>query len=378
METTPAIEPPESIVVQRYFRLRDRIGTIAPLRRFRLPGGSGGWRRYGVHLAVMLVALTAIFIPRFSLSVSSLALPQNHQALTGREYLDDARPLTRGERPAAPLVSEDEVLRRAGVMHTTEALYPELQARTYAVADGDTLYGIAARYDLDLKTVIWANDALVKSPDSLSIGQELVILPLDGAYYAVAEGDTIESIAEKYKVSSDAILNYGGNEIEDGTPLTVGMKLVIPGADLPEPPPRVIAVPAQERTYTARVVDPQEGSGSLIWPVSGRISQGYSGGHAAVDIAGDTGSPVVAADDGTVVLVSWMTWSYGYHIIIDHGNGLETLYGHLSEIDVEVGENVSKGEVIGKRGSTGRSTGPHLHFEVREGGVRRNPFNYLP
>ena len=87
---------------------------------------------------------------------------------------------------------------------------------------------------------------------------------------------------------------------------------------------------------------------------------------------------MVATDDGTVVLVSWMRTSYGYHVIVDHGNGLETLYAHLDGINVEVGQNVSKGDVLGVRGNTGRSTGPHLHFEVRSGGVRQNPFSYLP
>jgi murein DD-endopeptidase MepM/ murein hydrolase activator NlpD len=275
-------------------------------------------------------------------------------------------------------VARDQVLQRIGLVHTTEGDYPQWESRVYRVESGDTLSGVAARFDLDMKTVLWANEALIKSPDSLSIGQELVILPVDGAYHTVAEGDTIESIAEKYKVEPSAILEYEGNDIKDPAHLVAGTKLIVPGADLPEPPPRVVAVPAQERTYSAAVANPQSGSGSYVWPVNGYISQGVRSGHVAIDIAGPQGTPIVAADDGTVTLVSWMRTSYGYHVIVDHGNGMQTLYAHMSRIDVEVGQDVSKGEVLGARGSTGRSTGPHLHFEVRQNGVKHNPFNYLP
>ncbi|NPV06741.1 MAG: M23 family metallopeptidase [Anaerolineae bacterium] len=377
METTPTIEPPESVVAQRCLEFWHHIRSPKPSLRLPVSLPDSFWRSYGTHIAVGLVVILTIVCPQLSNPVTGLSLPRSLPGFSSREYLEDVRLLDRGGRPA-PAVMPDLVLQRAGVVHTIKGSYPEWESRVYRVENGDTLSGIAARFGLSMKTVLWANEALVKAPDSLSIGQELVILPVDGAYHTVAQGETLQAIADRYKVDPEVILSYGGNEIEDPAHLVAGTKLIVPGAELPEPPPRVVAVPAQERTYTARVANPQEGSGSFIWPVSGYISQGVHSGHVAVDIAGNRGSPVVAADSGTVTLVSWMRTSYGYHVIVDHGNGLETLYAHLDSISVEVGQNVAKGEAIGTRGSTGRSTGPHLHFEVRENGVKRNPFSYLP
>ena len=315
------------------------------------------------HLHFPFARLTFRPVPR------SVGVPPLHGA--------ERQAFFRGGRVPLPPV-EELVLQRLSVPRTVSATYPQWEPVLYKVQEGDTLFGIAARFGLDVRTVLWANESLAKAPDLLSLGQELVILPVDGAYHTVAPGDTLESIAAKYKVPVEAILSYKGNDIPDPQHLAVGTKLIIPGAVLPDLPPKVVNTPAPRRTQQVRVANPQQGSGSLIWPVAGMISQGPHAGHVAVDIAGPAGDPVVAADSGTVVLVSWMRYSYGYHVIIDHGNGLQTLYAHLSDILVEAGQNVSKGEVIGRRGCTGRCTGPHLHFEVRENGVQRNPFAYLP
>ncbi len=280
-----------------------------------------------------------------------------------------------GQNPAAP------VLQRRALVHTTQGLYPQYEPSIYVVQEGDTPSGIAESLGLDQRTLVWANESLVERSDLVKVGQELVVLPLDGAYHLVAEGESLQAIAEKYHVSLETILAYPGNSIEEPDRLTVGARLIVPGALLPDPPPRVIptVVPVPvNQVYEAKVVEPNPGSGALAWPLNGLITQRYSGYHPAIDIHTKSGVPVTAADGGTVVLVSWLTYSYGYHIIIDHGNGLETLYAHLSTISVEAGQQVSKGDVVGAVGSTGRSTGPHLHFEVRENGVQRNPFSYLP
>jgi len=379
MENTPALSPPGTLAVRRW--LEDALSkklsqsSISPLR---LPVLSGAvWRQYGTHFAVALVAVLALLLPYLPTPEFTVSLPAARNGVDVGTARDDAWLRTRDER-STPGVMQQTVLERAGLVRTVEGDYPDWETRSYSVEAGDTLSGIAARYGLDMRTVLWANDTLVRSPDSLSIGQELVILPLDGAYHTVAAGDTMQSIADKYKVEPSAILNYGGNDIDDPEHLVVGARIIVPGAELPDLPAKVITLPNQERTYTALVANPQAGSGSMIWPVGGYISQGVTSYHAAIDIAGDRGDSVVATDDGTVVLVSWMRTSYGYHVIVDHGNGLETLYAHLDGINVEVGQNVSKGDVLGVRGNTGRSTGPHLHFEVRSGGVRQNPFSYLP
>ncbi|MHB0874493.1 MAG: peptidoglycan DD-metalloendopeptidase family protein [Anaerolineae bacterium] len=301
--------------------------------------------------------------------------------------LDDREATMRGASLEAP-AEEERYLERSALLRTSQAQYPQWLPDTYTVQEGDTLSTLAARFNLDERTVVWANDALIQHPDQLSIGQQLVILPLDAAYHIVAEGDTLQTIAAKYQVPPETVLAYKGNAITDPDALAPGARLVIPGATLPDVPkptpvPKVASSSASSnpndgQTLTASADGSQAGSGTLVWPLSGMITQNYGGYHEGIDIHTPAGRPVVAADDGTVVLVSWLTYSYGYHIIIDHGDGIETLYAHLSEIEVEVGQAVAKGEEVGKVGSTGRSTGPHLHFEVRENGTHRNPYNYLP
>jgi len=334
------------------------------------------WHEASLHLAAVGMLVLVALLPKVSVPEHIWSVPLSRAVILDSGSLREPMPSSR-DRRLVPPTDHTEVLRRQALLHTVKGEYPNLVPITYQVKSGDTISQIAENFHLDMRSVFWANEALVKRPDLISVGQELVILPVDGAYHTVVQGDTLESIAQKYDVSPEAILAYKGNEIADPDNLTVGMKLVVPGAKLPDLPPRVVNTP-RYTTQHVNVANPQQGSGNFIWPVSGTISQGCHSGHIAVDIAGPRGSPIVAVDDGTVVLVSWMRTSYGYHVIIDHGGGIQTLYAHLSEILVEVGQDVSKGEAIGKRGSTGRSTGPHLHFEVRENGVRRNPFNYLP
>ncbi|MBN1399326.1 MAG: M23 family metallopeptidase [Anaerolineae bacterium] len=242
----------------------------------------------------------------------------------------------------------------------------------YTVSEGDTVLGIAEKFNLEGNSLLWANPRLEDNPDFLSLGQELVILPIDGAYHTVASGEDVESIAKTYKVKPESITDYPGNDLSAPFTLQVGQKLIIPGGTKPYVSRQVLA-------YSGEIPkDAQRGSGQLVWPMSGYISQRYWQGHRAIDIAGNAGLPVSASDSGYVVLVQRSDVGYGRMVVIDHGNGYQTLYAHLSTYYVEVGQSVAKGEMIGKCGSTGNSTGPHLHFEVIQGEARRNPLNYLP
>ncbi len=244
---------------------------------------------------------------------------------------------------------------------------------TYTVQAGDTVYGIAERFGITPNTILWSNDKLEDNPDLLYIGQELIILPVSGVYHTVQEGDTLEKIAKQYKVDVSAITQFKLNHVSSDEDLRVGQKLVVPGGRKPYIP-RVVTA-----TYTAPIpADAAKGTGVFGWPVSGRITQKYWERHRGLDIAAAKGSPVYAADSGFVVYAGWSDVGYGYMVLIDHGNGFRTLYAHLSWFYVEKGQSVAKGQKIGLVGSTGRSTGSHLHFELIQNGVKRNPIGFLP
>jgi murein DD-endopeptidase MepM/ murein hydrolase activator NlpD len=242
---------------------------------------------------------------------------------------------------------------------------------TYTVRTGDTLYDIAKKFGISADTIMWASGRLEDHPDLLKIGQVLTILPIDGVYHTVVQGDTLESIARQYKVDVSAIIECKYNNLESPYKLSLGQKLIVPGGKKPYKP-RVVHV------YTGPIPEgATKGTGSFVWPTSGVITQKFWERHKALDIGAPTGTAVVAADSGYVVKTGWSEYGYGKYIVIDHGNGFQTLYAHLSTILVEVGQSVGKGERIGSVGNTGRSTGPHLHFEIRYKGVQRNPFGYL-
>jgi murein DD-endopeptidase MepM/ murein hydrolase activator NlpD len=200
----------------------------------------------------------------------------------------------------------------------------------------------------------------------------VVILPVDGVYHAVVNDDTLESIAEKYKVEVESITGLSYNDLRPPLfRIQEGMKLIVPGGTKPYVPRRVTS-------YMGPIPSNARGTGAFVWPVSGKLTQLYWWGHRAVDIGAPTGSAVVATDGGYVSFVGWTDIGYGYLIIVDHANGYSSYYAHLSLMYVMLGQQVERGQVIGAVGSTGNSTGPHLHLEIRYNGVEQNPLVYLP
>jgi len=244
----------------------------------------------------------------------------------------------------------------------------------YTVKDGDTVSSIAEKFGISEDTIRWQNN--LKSKDSIKKGQVLQILPVTGMLHKVQKGDTVYSIAKKYDSSAQAIVDFPYNTFtnDETFELAIGQTVVVPDGVVPEvtlwsPVARVKQITPDAGTVVA--------SGSFVWPVSGTITQRYAWYHQGVDIANNAAPSVLAADAGTILVPPFMAGGYGNYVIVDHGNGTRTLYGHMSQIYVRSGQTVSRGSAIGKMGSTGRSTGIHLHFEVIVNGTHVNPLNVL-
>ncbi len=243
----------------------------------------------------------------------------------------------------------------------------------HIVKEGETLESVAEQYGLQKETIMWENNLTAKA--TLKEGQELRILPIDGIRHKVAKGETVTSIGSKYGLKDaqvQAIVDFPFNDFVNNETfeLAVGQYLMIPGGVKKQAAPT--ATYASKLTPNAGTVS---ATGGFVWPASGVISQGYSFYHKAIDIAGS--GAILAADSGTVIASGWDNSGYGNRVMLDHGNGTKTLYAHMEVLQVVAGQTVNKGDVLGIMGSTGRSTGRHLHFEIRQDSVLLNPFDYL-
>jgi murein DD-endopeptidase MepM/ murein hydrolase activator NlpD len=362
-----------------------------PIRRARA-FALDSWTHYSRHIGLVL-----------AVGLAYLGLVQG-RAAPAWLFQPVRLPQAASAQPASPEVLQ-ALLRRSAYLGGTRRNSPALLIRqvdlhteiperprrgiiTYTVQSGDTLFGIAEKFKLRPETILWANyDVLQDDPHMLEIGQVLNIPPVDGVLHVVKEGETLEAIAQKYNVSPEAIRNAEWNGLQDGGEPQVGQVLIVPGGTRPfagwTPPRQAYVVAGGKRLPSGAcpsVQVPPLGTGSFIWPVNSRWRSGYdfTAYHPGVDFAGRLGDPVYAADAGTVVYAGWSTVGYGNLIVLDHGNGYQTYYAHLSAIFVGCGQQVAKGATIGLVGSTGRSTGPHLHFEIRGPGGFVNPWRALP
>ena len=247
------------------------------------------------------------------------------------------------------------------------------QISLYTVHKGDTLQQIANMFNVTPNTILWAND--IKKGQPVSSGQVLVILPVTGVKYTVKKGDTLKSVAKKFKGDATDIARY--NNLDDNASVNVGDEIIIPDGemsiDVSLTSGSGIKKSGSKQYTSGKGGSMSDPNGYFIRPVIGGIRTQGIHGHNGVDLASSYATPILAAASGTVVVSKVGGWNggYGNYIVIQHSNGMQTLYGHLSASKVQVGEQVSQGDMIGNMGSTGQSTGVHLHFEVR-GGV--NPF----
>lgn len=297
-----------------------------------------------------------------------------------------AKNLVESQSAGIPL----SITRRAD-LRTVIPNRPNDVVREYTVIKGDSVFEIAARYKIKPESLLWANyDQLNDNPDLIALGMVLNIPPVDGVLYRWQDGDTLAGIAGQFKTLPDEIINWPGNDIDLTTKeIEPGTTVMIPNGKR-EFRQWVIPTIPRGRAGVSQAVygsgacegsfEGAYGSGAFIWPAGNHVLSGndFWDGHLAIDIAAGEGAPIYAADSGVVVFAGWSTGGYGNMVMIDHGNGYQTVYGHLSSVKVGCGQSVSAGSIIGFSGSTGNSTGAHLHFEVRYQGGFVSPWYVLP
>ncbi len=301
--------------------------------------------------------------------------------------------------PFNPLAADfSSGIPRLVTMHTDRPDRVGFQMLQYTIVEGDTLFGLADRFGITPATILFSNkNTLYDDPHRIYPGQTLTIPPVDGAIYDWHAGDGLNGVSEYYKVTPDAILDWPGNNLDRKTIGDLSHPNIEPGTAL--------FIPGGTRAFTswgapfigrsdpakAKIFGPgfcgeqysgYVGNGIFIWPTTETWLSGYDwspgANHWGIDIAGQIGNAIYASDSGVVVYAGWNDRGYGNVIVIDHGNGFQTLYAHLNSIGVGCGQSVSQGEVIAGLGTTGRSTGPHLHFEVMsETGGRLDPHSFL-
>lgn len=356
------------------------------------PAGPARWLPVVAWIAALGIFILAIYLgwgvlknklaaePGISGPAASVVNPPQRQSsggLTGMptyQQFDIVQPITRQTS-----------------IHTIIPNRPRQEVRDYQVDTGDSVFEIASKFNIKPETVLWANyDLLNDNPDMISIGMDLQIPPVDGVYYQWQEADTIDAVAARFEANPEDILNWPGNQLDLFDPIIEpGTWILVPGGHrefrqwiIPVIPRGSAGV--SRSVYGAGACDGgyegAYGSGAFIWPAGNHSVSGndYWSGHLGIDIAAGEGAPIYAADSGVIVFAGWATGGYGNMVMIDHGNGYQTLYGHMSSVGVSCGRSIGQGGIIGYSGSTGNSTGPHLHFEVRFQGGFVNPWFVLP
>ncbi len=277
-----------------------------------------------------------------------------------------------------PVVA-DNSLAPDPVPQTYQGELPSHNFETYIVERGDAPSSIGAKFGISPETLLGGNPQLASENSLLQPDMTLVILPVDGVLHDVQPGDTLESISEQYGIAQEEIVAWESNNLEFPYRLYPDTQIMVPGAIRPVTfwsPPAIAS--SGSSSEGAGITPLIQGTGTFIYPVSSsNFTQRYWYGHPAIDIALPEGNAVFASDTGTVTYAGWNVYGYGNLIVVNHGNGFETFYAHLSGINVTPGQIVYQGNVIGATGNTGRSSGPHIHFEIRTGGNPDDPCWYI-
>ncbi|HEY9089302.1 MAG TPA: M23 family metallopeptidase [Anaerolineaceae bacterium] len=361
-----------------------------------------GLGEIALRVGTGLVSIVLIFIVLWVMGSFYLKGKVDDQRSSGAALaaaLPTATPTVAPPAFAAPPMEAafTQGITRLAQLHTTLPSRPRFEISTYTVEKGDTIMGIAEKFGLRPQTILWGNYyTLADDPHKLREGQELNILPVDGVYYQWSEGDGLNGVARFFGVSPEEIINFQGNHLDANAlgdwskpNIAKGTWLIIPGGErefVSWSAPRISRTdPAVAKImgpgYCGQVVDGLVGSGTYVWPTVEHYLSGFDyspeTNHYGLDIAGNLGNAIYAADSGVVVYAGWNDWGYGNVVVIDHGNGWQTLYAHLSSYTVACGTSVTQGQLIAGMGSTGNSSGPHLHFEMRNDAYKANPWDFL-
>jgi LysM repeat protein len=392
LAAAPQVEPEtESTRESRLFSL---LGSLSRL------GIADSILRIGTHMLFIALALLVVWVMRaYYLRAQEPDPPQQAaQAAT----LPTSTPTF--VLPDLPPLTSDKAVYGAGIprlaqVHTTIPTRPRTEMVTYIVQSGDTVFGIAEKFGLKPESILWGNYfILADNPHALVEGQELNILPVDGTYHKWSAGEGLNGVAQGYSVTPEDIINWEGNNLDleklgdwSNPDIEPGTFLVVPGGSrqyVTWSAPRI----TRENPGVAKFIGPGAcgtimdgavGTGAFIWPSSAHFISGYdyspSTNHFGIDIDGDLGEPMWAADSGVVVYAGWNNFGYGNMVVIDHGNGWQTAYAHMQVYSVICGQSVFQGTPIGTIGSTGKSSGPHIHYEMLHDNYGKvNPWDFLP
>ena len=352
--------------------------------------------RIGTGVLTFTLVFLVVWLLRLFYNADALAA--SAERAPGAIQPTSTPPLSLAGLPEVVVAAEG--IGRKALMHTTIPSRPRQEVVKYTVQSGDTVFGIAEKWGLKPQTILWANYYTLRDdPHNLQPDQNLNILPVDGAYYEWQPGDGLGGVARFFGVTPEDIINYPLNGLDPATVgdyanpnIRAGTWLIVPGGSRPFISWSAPIGVTRDNPAVARQMGPgacgtvQDGAvgfGSFVWPAIKHYLSGFDyspeTNHRGIDIAGSPTEGAYAADAGVIVYAGWNDWGYGNMVVIDHGNGWQTLYAHLGSINVVCGMSVGQGAMIGLIGSTGRSSGPHLHFEMMHTQYGKvNPWFYLP
>lgn len=348
---------------------KEQASTLKPAKQFNwLPKAMWGVSAVMILIVAYLTLQFFSLIPNVSAATSQVETTQQAPVLPAYS--------------STPVVSLERVTDPKTVIPDRSLDY----ILRYSVQPLESIGSIAAKFNLKRETILWSNEkGLRTDPNTIPVNFILYVPPVDGVYYEWKDGDTLDAVAAKYEVDPSAILTWPSNHLDLTDPQIVpGQYVMIPGGQ-GTPIEWVVSIPYTLHSGANRSVDGQcnvtgyyPWSGGFVWPTTSHLISGndFWGGHLGIDIGAYTGDAVWAASAGVVIWAGSMEGGYGNVVVLEHDNGGDiwvTLYAHLSAINVKCGQEVAQGQTIGASGTSGNSTGPHLHFEVRENGSFVNP-----